>query len=250
MENLKEEDLVHSKDFRLEDTMSAFVINHFKMDPHSHNEKICNINDKQKKLDKLNSFSYKDTLYTIFDVFKKEISLFYNVPFHECYLENTLTFITEENIKINDLSDSSNINYYIVTSFILSFKYVVYLLFHSISKTSCLRDEDLPSFLYSNTKYLNKPQSYEFLENISKKLEEDVKDEENKSIIEQINVIIKLQKGIIKILLIFANDEEKKEKKEIKLTKDNYDKLINEIIEETNNIYFDIYPKERYGKNY
>ena len=244
LENLKEEDLVHSKDFRLEDTMSAFVINHFKMDPHSHNEKICNINDKQKKLDKLNSFSYKDTLYTIFDVFKKEISLFYNVPFHECYLENTLTFITEENIKINDLSDSSNINYYIVTSFILSFKYVVYLLFHSISKTSCLRDEDLPSFLYSNTKYLNKPQSYEFLENISKKLEEDVKDEENKSIIEQINVIIKLQKGIIKILLIFANDEEKKEKKEIKLTKDNYDKLINEIIEETNNINFDIYPKE------
>ena len=244
--NLKEEELIHSNNFRLEDTMSAFVINHYKMDPHCHNEKISLINDNNKKLEKLNSFSYKDTLYTISDIFRKEMSLFYNVPIHGVFLENTLAFITEENIDIKNCTDLSKINYNIVTSFILSFKYMIYLLFHSISKTSCLRDEDLPSFLYSNAKKLNKPQSYEFLEKIIKILEEEgKKDEKEKNFIEQIIIIIKLQKGIIKILLIFFNNEnEKEEKKEIKLTKDNYDKLINEIIEETNKINFDIYPKE------
>ena len=246
MNNLKEEELIHSNNFRLEDTMSAFVINHYKMDPHCHNEKISLINDNNKKLEKLYSFSYKDTLYTISDIFRKEMSLFYNVPIHGVFLENTLSFITEENIDIKNCTDLSKINYNTVTSFILSFKYVIYLLFHSISKTSCLRDEDLPSFLYSNAKKLNKPQSYEFLEEIIKILEEEgKKDEKEKNFIEQIIIIIKLQKGIIKILLIFFNNEnEKEEKKEIKLTKDNYDKLINEIIEETNKIKFDIYPKE------
>ena len=251
MNNLKDEELIHSNNFRLEDTMSAFVINHFKMDPHCHNEKISLINDNNKKLEKLFSFSYNDTLYTIFDIFKKEISLFYNVPIHTVFLENTLAFITEENINIDNFTDLSKINYNITTSFILSFKYLIYLLFHSISKTSCLRDEDLPSFLYSNSKKLNKPQSNEFLEKIIKILEEEgKKDDKNKNLIEQIITIVKLQKGIIKILLIFFNsnndkeNKEKEEKKEIKLTKNNYDKIINEIIEETNKINFDIYPKE------
>ena len=115
MKNLKDDELVHSSNFRLEDTMSAFVINHYKMDPHSHNEEIKNINDKDLKLKKLYTFSYKDTLYTIFDVFKKEISLIYNVPIHECYLENTLSFISEEHIDINNFSDLSHINYNIVS---------------------------------------------------------------------------------------------------------------------------------------
>ena len=90
MNNLKDEDLTHSNTFRLEDTMSAIVINHYKMDPHCHNEKVFNINDKQLKLKKLYSFTYQDTLYTIFDIFKKEISLFYNVQIQECYIENIL----------------------------------------------------------------------------------------------------------------------------------------------------------------
>ena len=76
MQNLKEDDLAHSSDFRLEDTMSAIVINHYKMDPHSHNEKIININDKQLKLKKLYSFSYQDSLYIIFDILKKKYHYF------------------------------------------------------------------------------------------------------------------------------------------------------------------------------
>ena len=244
MQNLKEEELTHSNSFRLEDTMSAFVINHSKMDPHSHNEKVININDKQLKLKNLYSFTYQDTLYTLFDMFKKEISLFYNVQIHECYLENTLSFITEENIDINNFSDISHINYNIVTSFVLSFKYLIYLLFHSISKTSCLRDEDLPTFLYNNSIHLNRPKSMEFLQKILENLEKIEKNEENKKYIEQIISIIKLHKGIIGILLIFFNNKEKEEKKEIKLTKDNYDKVINEILEEVNNIKWEEYPKQ------
>ena len=244
MQNLKEEELTHSNSFRLEDTMSAFVINHSKMDPHSHNEKVININDKQLKLKNLYSFTYQDALYTLFDMFKKEISLFYNVQIHECYLENTLSFITEENIDINNFSDISHINYNIVTSFVLSFKYLIYLLFHSISKTSCLRDEDLPTFLYNNSIHLNRPKSMEFLQKILENLEKIEKNEENKKYIEQIISIIKLQKGIIGILLIFFNNKEKEEKKEIKLTKDNYDKVINEILEEVNNIKWEEYPKQ------
>ena len=243
MKNLKDEDLIHSSDFRLEDTMSAFVINHYKMDPHSHNEKVTNINDKQLKLNKLYSFTYQDTLYTIFDIFKKEISLFYNVPINQCFLENTLSFITEEHIDISNFSDLSHINYNIVASFILSFKYVIYLLFHSISKTSCLRDEDLPTFLYSNAIKYNKPQSLEFLQKILENGKNFERNEENKIILEQIFILIKLQKGLIDILLRFFNSNYN-EKKEIKLTKDNYDKIINEIIEEGKNIKYDIYPKE------
>jgi hypothetical protein len=238
MKNLKDEDLVHSSSFRLEDTMAAIVVNHYKMDPHSHNEKICNINDKQLKLKKLYTFEYKDTLYTIFDIFKKEISLFYNASIHECILENSLFFINEENINANNFSDISNINYNIITSFTLSFKYLIYLLFHSISKTSCLRDEDLPTFLYSNSINLNYPKSVEFLQKILENLEKVEKKEENKNYIEQIITLIKLQKGIIGILQIFFND------KEIKLTKDNYDKVINSILEEVNKINYEIYPKE------
>ena len=244
MQSLKEEDLTHSNSFRLEDTMSAFVINHFKMDPHSHNEKVININDKQLKLKNLYSFTYQDTLYTLFDMFKKEISLFYNVQIHECYLENTLSFITEDNIDINTFSNISDINYNIITSFVLSFKYLIYLLFHSISKTSCLRDEDLPTFLYNNSIHLNRPKSVDFLHKILENLEKIEKKEENKKYIEQIISIIKLQKGIIGILLIFFNNKEKEEKKEIKLTKDNYDKVINEILEEVNNLKYEEYPKQ------
>ena len=244
MNNLKDEDLTHSNTFRLEDTMSAIVINHYKMDPHCHNEKVFNINDKQLKLKKLYSFTYQDTLYTIFDIFKKEISLFYNVQIQECYLENTLSFITEENIDINNFTDIPNINYNIVTSFVLSFKYLIYLLFHSISKTSCLRDEDLPTFLYNNSKYLNKPKSFEFLQKILENLEKIEKKDDNKIFIEQIISIIKLQNGIIGVLLKFFNNNNKEEKKEIKLTKDNYDKVINEILEEVNKIKYENYPKK------
>lgn len=246
MKSLKDDELVHSSNFRLEDTMSAFVINHYKMDPHSHNEEIKNINDKDLKLKKLYTFSYKDTLYTIFDLFKREISLIYNVPIHECYLENTLSFITEEHIDINNFSDLSHMNYNIVSSFILSFKYVIYLIFNDISNNSCLRDEDLPSFLYSNVVYLNRPMAFEFLEKIIKYLENCEKNEENKQNIEQILSIIKLQKGLIGILLMFYNNKNKENepKKEIKLTKDNYDKVITEILEEVNKIKYEEYPKE------
>ena len=243
MKDLKDEDLIHSSSFRLEDTMSAFVINHYKMDPHSHNEKITNINNKKLLLNKLYSFSYQDTLYTIFDIFKKEISIFYNVPINQCFLENTLSFISDEHIDINNFSDFSHINYNIVTSFVLSFKYVIYLLFHSISRTSCLRDEDLPTFLYSNAINLNKPKALEFLQKILEKENIFNKIEENKIYLEQIIILIKLQKGIIDILLRFFDGKEN-EKKEIKLTKDNYDKEINEILEESKKIKYDLYPKE------
>ena len=246
MKNLKEEDLVHSSNFRLEDTMSAFVINHFKMDPHSHNEKISNINDKQSKLNNLYSFTYQDTLYTIFDIFKKEISLIYNVPINECFLENTLSFITEGDIdiNINNFSDISHINYNIITSFVLSFKYMIYLLFHSISKTSCLRDEDLPTFLYSNANKLNHQKSFEYLQKILENSQNFEKNDENDKFLEQIITIIKLQKGLIGILLRFFNNKENEEKKEITLTKNNYDKVINEILDETNKIKIEICPKE------
>jgi hypothetical protein len=213
------------------------------MDPHSHNEKITIINDKQLLLNKLYSFSYQDTLYTIFDMFKKEISIFYNVPINQCFLENTLSFISDEHIDINNFSDFSHINYNIVTSFVLSFKYVIYLLFHSISRTSCLRDEDLPTFLYSNAINLNKPKALEFLQKILENENIFNKNEENKIYLEQIIILIKLQKGIINILLRFFDGKEN-EKKEIKLTKDNYDKEINEILEETKKIKYDLYPKE------
>ena len=214
MKDLKDEDLIHSSSFRLEDTMSAFVINHYKMDPHSHNEEITNINDNQLLLNKLYSFSYQDILYTIFYIFKKEISIFYNVPINQCFLENTLSFISDEHIDINNFSDFSHINYNIITSFVLSFKYVIYLLFHSISRTSCLRDEDLPTFLYSNAINLNEPKALEFLQKILEMEKIFNKNEENKIYLEQIIILIKLQKGIIDILLRFFDGKEN-EKKEI-----------------------------------
>ena len=66
MKKLKQDDLINSEGFRLEDTMAAFVTNHYKMDPHSHNEKIVNSNDKIENLKKIENYNYKDSLYTIF----------------------------------------------------------------------------------------------------------------------------------------------------------------------------------------
>ena len=238
MKKLKQDDLINSEGFRLEDTMAAFVTNHYKMDPHSHNEKIVNSNDKIENLKKIENYNYKDSLYTIFDLFKKEISLLYNIPIYQCYLTNTLSFISEEDFNINE-KDRLYSN--IVCSFILSYKYVIYLIFHSIPKTSCLRDEDVPSFLYSNSKYLNKPKSFDILIEMINILENQEKNEEEKQIIEQIILILKLQKGLIDILKKFLN-EENEEIKEIKLTKDNYDKIIDSILELTEKINIEVYP--------
>ena len=127
MKNLRQDDLINSPSFRLEDTMSAIVINHYKMDPHSHNEKVIIKNDINEKLKKLENYTFDDTLYTIFDLFKKEISLFYNTPIYQCYLTNTLSFLSEEDIK--DISNLDKIKYNIICSFVLSYKYVIYLLF-------------------------------------------------------------------------------------------------------------------------
>ena len=246
MKNLGQDDLINSPDFRLEDTMSAFVINHYKMDPHSHNEKILIKNDKKEILKILDNFSLNDTLYTIFDLFKKEISLFYNIPIYQCYLTNILSFLSEEDLDLNNnLSDMNKINYNIVCSFILSYKFVIYLLFHSLTNSSCLRDEDLPSFLYKNCKYLNKPKSLDYLLDIIKEIENNLeKYNQEKQMIEQILLIMKLQTGIINILKIFLNSENEKEQKEIKLTKDNYDKQINSILEQADKIDISIYPKD------
>ena len=76
------------------------------------------------------------------------------------------------------------------------------------------------------------------------KVQNYLKKEIKNSKIDQIISLIKLQIGIIKILQIFLNEENNKEKKEIKLTKDNYDKQINEILEECDKINMSIYPKE------
>ena len=246
MKNLGQDDLINSPDFRLEDTMSAFVINHYKMDPHSHNEKIKIKNDKKELLKILDNFTFNDTLYTIFDLFKKEISLFYNIPIYQCYLTNTLSFLSEEDLDLdNNLSDMNKIHYNIICSFILSYKFVIYLLFHSLNNTSCLRDEDIPLFLYKNCKYLNIPKSFDYLLDIIKMIENNLeKYNQEKQLIEQILLIMKLQTGIISILKIFLNSENEKEIKEIKLTKDNYDKQINSILEESEKINLSIYPKE------
>ena len=246
MKNLGQDDLINSPDFRLEDTMSAFVINHYKMDPHSHNEKIKIKNDKKEILKILDNFTFIDTLYTIFDLFKKEISLFYNIPIYQCYLTNTLSFLSEEDLDLdNNLSDINKIHYNIICSFILSYKFVIYLLFHSLNNTSCLRDEDIPLFLYKNCKYLNIPKSFDYLLDIIKMIENNLDQfNQEKQLIEQILLIIKLQTGIISILKIFLNSENEKEIKEIKLTKDNYDKQINSILEESEKINLSIYPKE------
>ena len=125
MKNLEQDNLINSSTFHLEDTMSAFVINHQKMDPHFHNEKIICINDNNEKIKKLENFTLNDTLYTIFDIFKKEISIFYLSPIYQCYLSNTLSFISEEDI--NDLTNLDKINSNIICSFVLSYKYVIYL---------------------------------------------------------------------------------------------------------------------------
>ena len=244
VKNLGQNDLISSLDFRLEDTMSGFVINHYKMDPHSHNEKILVKNDKKERLKILEKYTVNDTLYMVFDLFKKEISLFYNKPIYQCYLTNSLSFLSEEDFE-NDFPDMNKINSNIICSFILSYKFVIYLLFHSIPNTSCLRDEDLPTFLYQNSKYLNKPKSLDYLLDLIKILENDInKYDKEKPQIEQIISIIKLQVGLINILKIFLNSENEPEKKEIKLTKDNYDSQINSILEELKKINISIYPKE------
>ena len=244
MNNLEQDDLINSPSFRLEDTMSALVINHYKMDPHCHNEKIKIKNDKKLQLGVIENFSLNDTLYTIFDLFKKEISLIYSKPIYQCYLTNTLSFLSEEDFE-NTFSELEKLNYNIICSFVLSYKYVIYLLFHSIPNTSCLRDEDLASFLYQNCKYLNKPKSLDFLSDLIKIIETNIeKYYKERIIIEQIISLIKLQIGLINILKIFLNSENEKEKKEIKLTKDNYDKQINSILEECEKINLNLFPKD------
>jgi len=244
IKNLGQDDLICSSDFRLEDTMSGFVVNHYKMDPHVHNEKILIKNDKKERLKILENYTTNDTLYMIFDLFKKEISLFYNKPIYQCYLTNSLSFLSEDDFD-NDFSDMNKINSNIICSFVLSYKFVIYLLFHSIPNTSCLKDEDLPTFLYQNSKHLNKPKSLDYLLDLIKILETNIdKYPKEKPQIEQIISIIKLQAGIINILKIFLNSENEKEQKEIKLTKDNYDSQINSILEELKKINVSLFPKE------
>lgn len=243
--NMKESELNHSKTFQLEDTMSAYVINHFKMDPHCHNEKIFCDNDEQKKLEKLFSFNYNETLYTIFDLFKKEMTLIYGGGIAQCYLENVYSFINEENININKLENDSDINYNIITTFILSFKYMIFLLFHSINKTAVLHEEDVTSFYYANSVLLNKPKSLEFIEVIQNKLNlliNNDKEINDKNIIEQIMSILNIQKNLLKLIKIFFKEDGTFTK--LDFNKENFETFLHNILSEIDNIKLDIFPKE------
>ena len=228
IKTLKQGQMLNTADFTLESTMSAIEINHYKMDPHCHNEKVSTYKSliKKKAIKPIDELDIEESLILINSLFKRELSWICGGSIQQ----NLFSLIYFSDDSINQSESTS-----ICRTFLYSILQVLYLSYSNIGECSCLRDEDFSCVYYPNAFHLKRENIINDIKNIEQFLHSKLCNE-NKKIIEQLINRCNIQKILITILSEQFD------------TKNNsrYDNLIiyvNELKSETNLIDLTLEPK-------
>ena len=228
IKTLKQGQMLNTEDFTLESTMSAIEINHYKMDPHCHNEKVSTYKSliKKKAIKPIDELDIEESLILINSLFKRELSWICGGSIQQ----NLFSLIYFSDDSINQSESTS-----ICRTFLYSILQVLYLSYSNIGECSCLRDEDFSCVYYPNAFHLKRENIINDIKNIEQFLHSKLCNE-NKKIIEQLINRFNIQKILITILSEQFD------------TKNNsrYDNLIiyvNELKSETNLIDLTLEPK-------
>lgn len=230
LKNLKKGQTIQTKDFNLETTMSAIEINHYKMDPHCHNEKVetYKVLLKKKLIKPMDELNLEESLLIINSLFKREITWICGGSIQQNLF--SLIYFTDDSI-----NDTEGIYYSIFRTFINSILHILYLCYSNINESSCLREEDFSCIYYPNSKYLKRDNILTEIKKVEKDLHSQ-SNSNNKKFVEQILNRFRIQKNLISL---FSEQFDKK-------NKNRYDNLIinvNELKNELNLINLDLIPK-------
>lgn len=230
LKNLKQGESIQAEDFNLETTMSAIEVNHYKMDPHCHNEKVetYKILLKKKMIKPMDEFNLEESLLMINSLFKREITWICGGSIQQNIF--SLIYFTDDSI-----NDTESTYYSIFRTFLNSILHILYLCYSNISESNCLREEDFSCIYYPNSGYLKRDNILTEIKKAEKELHSQTNNN-NKKIIEQILNRLRIQKILISLL------SEQFDKK----NKNRYDNLVikvNELKNELNLINFDLVSK-------
>ena len=131
--------------------MSAIEINHYKMDPHCHNEKVetYKVLLKKKLIKPMDELNLEESLLIINSLFKREITWICGGSIQQNLF--SLIYFTDDSI-----NDTEGTYYSIFRTFINSILHILYLCYSNINESSCLREEDFSCIYYPNSKYLKR----------------------------------------------------------------------------------------------
>ena len=192
IKTLKQGQMLSTEDFTLESTMSAIEINHYKMDPHCHNEKVSTYKSliKKKAIKPIDELDIEESLILINSLFKRELSWICGGSIQQ----NLFSLIYFSDDSINQSESTS-----ICRTFLYSILQVLYLSYSNIGECSCLRDEDFSCVYYPNAFHLKRENIINDIKNIEQLLHSKLCNE-NKKIIEQLINRFNIQKILITIL--------------------------------------------------
>lgn len=192
IKTLKQGQMLNTEDFTLESTMSAIEINHYKMDPHCHNEKVSTYKSliKKKAIKPIDELDIEESLILINSLFKRELSWICGGSIQQ----NLFSLIYFSDDSINQSESTS-----ICRTFLYSILQVLYLSYSNIGECSCLRDEDFSCVYYPNAFHLKRENIINDIKNIEQFLHSKLCNE-NKKIIEQLINRFNIQKILITIL--------------------------------------------------
>ena len=149
IKTLKQGQMINTADFTLESTMSAIEINHYKMDPHCHNEKVSTYKSliKKKAIKPIDELDIEESLILINSLFKRELSWICGGSIQQ----NLFSLIYFSDDSINQSESTS-----ICRTFLYSILQVLYLSYSNIGECGCLRDEDFSCVYYPNAFHLKR----------------------------------------------------------------------------------------------
>jgi hypothetical protein len=196
---LKEGEMLYTENFKLEDTMNAFELNHIKMDPHYHNENVDTYIKLLNKniIKKFEDLDLNESLILIDEIFKRFINFLYGASIYQNILE--LIYISD--IRINKDEDLG-----IFKNFLDGLFHCFYLIYYNSFDVTCLREEDFSIIYYNNCNYFKRENIFEKIEKNLKELNNELlkkKDNANnneKKLIEQIINRFEIIKILINIL--------------------------------------------------
>ena len=200
LSTLKEGEMIYTKNFKLEETMNAFELNHVKMDPHFHNENVDTYSKllNKKVIKKFEDLNFNESLILIDEIFKRFINFLYGGSIYQNILE--LIYISD--IKINEDDDLG-----IFKNFLDGLFHCIYLIYYNILDVTCLREEDFSIIYYHNSNFLKRENVLEKFEKNLKELNNEllkIKDDDNKKddnkLFEQIINRFEIIKILINIL--------------------------------------------------
>ena len=203
LKNLKKGQTIQTKDFNLETTMSAIEINHYKMDPHCHNEKVetYKVLLKKKLIKPMDELNLEESLLIINSLFKREITWICGGSIQQNLF--SLIYFTDDSI-----NDTEGTYYSIFRTFINSILHILYLCYSNINESSCLREEDFSCIYYPNSKYLKRDNILTEIKKVEKDLHSQ-SNSNNKKFVEQILNRFRIQKNLISL---FSEQFDKKNK--------------------------------------